>query len=203
VAEFTLPEQPPAFRTGTAAVPYTDRIDSQGNDTTQTVQRQAEGVGEPQAPDTIEFMGERFRVAENVGPMALAKFANAAKRGVDSDDMEGLASMYAVIRSVIHRPPLFGDDGKRLRDDATGKPLYDEREWQRFEELAIDENADDEALMGAVQNAIEVISARPTQRRANSSGTSPTTSENSRASSSSPGTNPAADGMTHVGLLGR
>jgi hypothetical protein len=193
VADFKLP-QPPPFQAGVADM---------DSPTTQDVQAQAEGVGDDAQPGTIEFLGERFRVAENVGPMALAKFSNAARKGLESDDQEGLASMYLVIRSIIHRPPLFGEDGKRLRDDATGKPLRDESEWLRFEELAIDENASDEDLMGAVQDAIEVISARPTQRRANSSGTSPTTSENSRGSSSSRATNPAADGMTPVAQLGR
>lgn len=171
--------------------------------TTQDVQSAAEGVGDIEAPDTIDFLGERFRIADNVSLMPLLAFANASKRGLDTDDMEGLAAMYALIRSVVHRPPLIGDDGKRQRDDATGHLLRDESEWQRFETLAMDECADGEDIMEAVNQALAVISARPPKRRGTSSATSPRTSERSRASSSSPGTRPGPDGMTPVAELGR
>lgn len=169
--------------------------------TTQTVQHQAEGV-EIAGPDYIEFMGEKFRLAEHVSIMPLAAFAESARRGMDTADMAGLAAMYRVIRSVIHRPPLVGADGARVIDPVTGRPARDESEWHRFEDIADNECEDPDDLMAVVDQAMEVIAARPPKRRATSSATSPATSQRSRASSSSPATRPGMDGMTPVGQLG-
>jgi hypothetical protein len=152
--------------------------------TTQSVQAAVEGV--PDTADVVEFLGEKFRIAENVGAMPMLAFANASKRGLDTEDMAGLAAMYAMIRGVIHRPKLFDEHGNRVLDPVTGKPAHDESEWQRFEALAEDEGADGEQLMEFVSEAMAVISARPPRRRGISAPSSPSTSPKSKASSSSP-----------------
>lgn len=173
-------------------------------DTTQTVQSAVEGAPVLDETNSIEFLGERFKLAEKVGGMALFAFANASKKGLDSDDMEGLAAMYRMIRSIIHRPPLYDENGQPQRD-ASGRRLLDEAEWQRFEEFAEDMGADGEQLMKLVGDAMGVISARPPSRPAVSSSSSPATSPSSRGSSSSPATRPDLDtsGMIDVNSLGR
>lgn len=163
--------------------------------TTHDVQAQAEGIVEEF--DTIEFCGQKFRLAERVSMMPLLAFANASKRGLDSDDMEGLAAMYSMIRSVIHRPPLFDEHGQRQVDES-GKPLRDESEWRRFESLAEDEMVEGEDIMTVVNQAITVMSARPRQRRELSSGSSPQTSEKSKAGSSWLESDPRMSGMIPV-----
>jgi hypothetical protein len=166
--------------------------------TTQTVQAATEGVVESDA-DYVEFFGEKFRLADAIGIMPMVQFGYASKKGLDSDDMEGLAAMYSLIRSVIHRPPLI-EDGEKVRDES-GRPLRDEREWQRFVELAEDELADGEDVMGFVNRAMEVMAARPRKPRSVSSGSSRPTSERSKPVSSSRAI-PDLDGMVPVAELG-
>lgn len=168
--------------------------------TMQTVQAAAEGV--VLDGDYIEFFGEKFRLAERVGLMPMLAFANASKKGLDSEDMEGLAAMYSLIRSVIHRPPLYDEAGQRQRD-ASGKTLYDESEWDRFCSLAEDELAEAEDVMGVVNQAMEIMSARPRKPRGTSSVSSRPTSGSSKVISSSPVIPPQADGLVPVTDLAR
>jgi hypothetical protein len=116
--------------------------------------------------------------------------------------MAGLAALYRMIRDVIHRPKLYDEHGNRVIDEVTGKPAFDETEWRRFEDLADDEQADGEELMDFLNEATAVIAARPRRRRGISSGSSPSTSPRSKASSSSLGTR-AIDGMVPVRDIGR
>lgn len=160
-------------------------------------QAAAEGVMEDF--DTIEFFGEKFRLADRVSMMPMMAFGMAAKQGMDSNDMDGLAAMYRMIRAVIHRPALLDEHGQ-ARVDESGRKLRDESEWNRFQQVADDELADGDDIMTFVNKAMEVMSARPTQRPGISSASSPTTSENSRAVSSSPVTQPPP-GLTRVADL--
>lgn len=164
-------------------------------------QAAAEGVVLDEG-DFVEFFGEKFRLADRVGLMALVKFGHAANKGLDSDDMEGLAAMYSMIRSVIHRPPLHDEHGQRKVDE-NGKTLRDESEWQRFQDVAEDELAESEDIMGFVSRAMEVMAARPRKPREISSDGSRPTSVSSRAVSSSPVRSPEMDGLTPVADLGR
>lgn len=169
--------------------------------TAYDAQASAEGVVLDDG-DFLEFFGEKFRLADRVGLMPLVKFGNAANKGLDSDDMAGLAAMYSMIRAVIHRPPLYDDHGARKVDE-NGKTLRDEAEWNRFQELAEDECAEGEDIMAFVNKAMEVMSARPRKPRAISSVGSRPTSQSSRADSSSPVTHPQVAGLTPVADLGR
>lgn len=148
---------------------------------TQELQATAEGVAADDG--TIEFLGERFRLAATIGLMPLMRFAHSAKTGMDSDDMEGMAALYEMIRDCIDTTA--DDDGRS--------------EWDRFEAHATASKAEAEDFMEFISSAIEKISARPRQRRGNSSATSPATSEKSRAASSSPGkVPPGAEGLVSV-----
>lgn len=170
--------------------------------TMHDAQAAAEGVVLDPDGDYLEFYGEKFRLADRVGLAPLIKFGNAANRGLDSEDMEGLAAMYSLIRSVIHRPPLLDDDGQQQRDE-NGRKLRDESEWNRFMDLAEDELAEGEDIMAFVNQAMEVMSARPRKPREISSGGSRPTSANSKAGSSSPVMPPEVAGLTPVADLGR
>jgi len=172
--------------------------------TTQDVQAGGEGVVETQA-GTIEFLGKRFRLSESIGLMPLLMFANSAKAGVDSDDMEGMAAMYALIRDTVDQTRVQETDGDgKLVFDADGDPVWaGPSDWQRFERHCVDEKADGEDLMGFIKDAMGVISARPRKRRGTSPKSSPRTSEASRESSSSPDTAPPPDGLVPIGQLGR
>lgn len=96
--------------------------------------------------DVISFAGEEFHVAERIGLMPLMRFAHLASAGVDSEDMEALAAMYDLLEQCV----------------ANG-------EWQRFQRAATRTRADGEALMKVVQDAIAVLSERPTGRPSDSS----------------------------------
>jgi hypothetical protein len=123
---------------------------------------------------TVELKGKRFPVrAEGVSLLALMKFATVAKRqaalkAADPDrageqEMEGLAALYALLRSCI-----------------------DPASWDQFEDHANDAGAGQEDLMRVVQQAAQA-GARPTQLPSGSPGGRSTTGTSSAAGSSSPG----------------
>jgi hypothetical protein len=121
---------------------------------------------DPGYPYTWTDEGPRrtFRIAGSVGLMPLLRFAHAAKAGLDTDDMEGMAALYDMISDCVHP------------DD-----------WRAFQDYATVTKAEDDDLMAFVSKAMEVISARPRKRRGSSSGTSPRTLPRSKDSSSAQG----------------
>lgn len=173
--------------------------------TTHDIQAQAEGIL-LDADDRIEFMGERFRLADSVGIMPLMAYANAAKKGVDSDDLEGLAAMYALIRDIVDqtRAQEVDEDGVP-QFDSDGDPIWaGPSDWMRFEQHAINTKADGEDLRDFIQAGMEKLAARPRKRRGASQPSSPPTSENSKDGYSSPATGrPAPEGLVPVSALGR
>ncbi len=112
-------------------------------------------------PDTVAFAGERFEVADRIGLMPLMRFAKFAQRGVDSNEMEGLAAMYDLLEQCI------------APDD-----------WRRFEDHADKQRVDGEELMSVVRDVIELLSSRPTRRPSDSSDGPLIMSENSADDSS-------------------
>lgn len=90
--------------------------------------------------ETISLLGREFRVADSMGLMALMKFAHFAKSGARTSDMGAMDALYSVLQSTIH-------------------PDH----WEEFVDFAIEVRADQDALLGAVREAIAVMSARPTK----------------------------------------
>lgn len=172
--------------------------------TTQDVQAASEGELQDQA-GTIEFLGKRFRLAENIGLMPLLMFANSAKSGMDSDDMDGMAAMYALIRDTVDQTRVQEtDEDNKLVFDADGDPVWTgPSDWQRFERHCVEEKADGEDLMGFIKDAMGVISARPRKRRGTSAKSSSQILASSKESSSSPGMRPPPDGLVPISQLGR
>lgn len=124
---------------------------------------------------TVELRGAFFRIREQgVSLLALMKFATlakkqAAKREADptaagGDDMEGLAALYALLRSCIH-------------DD----------DWSAFEDHANDVGAGSEDLMHVVKDAVSAAAGRPTQQHSGSPAGLSTTGPSSAGTSSAPG----------------
>lgn len=175
--------------------------------TTHEVQAASEGAALDDT-NSIEFMGDRFRLSESIGLMALLKFAHSAKQGLTSDDMEGLTAMYLLIRSCLDRSQVQSVDeaGKPVFDEA-GNPVWaGPSEWDRFEVHAIETEADGEDLSEFINKAVQQVSARPRKRRGDSSVSSPQTSPSSKESSSSPVTRPTPpgfEGMTDVSTIGQ
>jgi hypothetical protein len=96
-------------------------------------------------------------------PLApLIRLAQAAKRGVDSEDMAGIAAIGDVLEASLA-------DG----------------EYDRFMDHATRERADGDAMMQAVARVIQAASDRPTLRPSDSSDGSPTITPTSTAGSSS------------------
>lgn len=120
---------------------------------------------------TVELRGKRFRVREQgVSLLALMKFATLAKKQAATrredpaasggDDMEGLAALYALLRSCIH-------------DD----------DWQAFEDHANDVGAGSEDLMHVVTGAVQAAAGRPTQQLSGSPAGQSTTAPSSAGGS--------------------
>lgn len=110
----------------------------------------------------IDFLGARMRLRDKIGLMPLMAFAMASEAGGDTADMKALASLYRLLRSCIHP------------DD-----------WPKFEDHAEAKAADADDLLKVVGEAIEQVTARPTQRPVVSSAGPPTTSPSSNAAPSS------------------
>jgi hypothetical protein len=128
----------------------------------------------------VEFMGEVYRVADNIGAISIWKFAAAAEAGFDSNEMRGMAAQYALLKSVIHPD-----------------------EWVRFETDAIEKCATGADLDKVTGQAMQVVFARPTGSPPDSSNGRRRTSANSRESSSRTGTQPPPDMYSVDSLLGR
>jgi len=127
--------------------------------TAADIQAAVEGVP---VGNRIEFMGEHYRIADKVGLMPLMRFAYAARKGTDADDMEGLAAIYDMLRDCL-----------------------DPADWIRFQDDATAKKADGDQLVAVVSQTIEVLTARPTEPPSDSSPGRSSTSTRSTGSSSS------------------
>lgn len=101
----------------------------------------------------IDFAGQSFAMADKIGLMPLMRFAKAAKDGADSDSLDGILAMYALLEQCV------------APDD-----------WDRFQDAADKARSDGEELMAVVGFVIGELSARPTSRPSDSSD-GPTTTQ--------------------------
>ena len=180
-----------------ARAEYANGGDVQGRDThipfgpvIELAQDAEGGLIDPGFPFLWAEGGPRrsFRIAQSIGLMPLLRFAHAAKTGMDSEDLEGMAALYSMIQDCV-----------------------DPADWDAFQEYATVVKAEDEDLMEFVGAAMEVISARPRKRRGSSSATAPRTSGKSKGGSSGPGSvipdgairPPEVDGLMPVADLVR
>lgn len=117
---------------------------------------------ELQVTQSVEFLGERFRIADQVSSLALMRFAKVASSGVDADDMEGLAALYDVLEQCI-----------------------DPGQWAAFQKHADRKRAQSDDLLELVKEVLPRIAARPTGRPSDSSDGPPTQNAHSAGDSSS------------------
>lgn len=102
----------------------------------------------------VTVLGHSYKVAEKVGLMPLLKFAHAADQGIDSQDIEGLNAIYEMLNDCIHPD-----------------------EWDRFQKEMTAAKAFVDDLLPVVQQAIQIISARPTGEPSDSSTSSESTTD--------------------------
>jgi hypothetical protein len=171
------------------------------------VQAAVQGVASK--AQTVSFMGDDYRISERVGLMPLLKFANAADRGLNAEDMAGMAAMYAMIRDCIYKgePPCGSCEACTAAQPGTppsavGCEQFVEGDWDRFERAAIDKQAGPDELFDVVNEVIERVTANPTSARSDSSPAARSASTRSREPSSSPA-HPQAAGLVPVSELVR
>ena len=142
---------------------------------------------------TVEFLGEEFAIADKIGLMPLMRFAHAAKSGLDSADMEGMAAMYDMLRQCIADESVYVFQGRQITRETAGELPPEAMDqvvvfggWDAFEAHATRERADDAAeLFGVVQKVMNILSERPTSRPSDSSAGPPQTAPISAEDSSS------------------
>lgn len=132
--------------------------------------------------DYLTFEGKKFLVAPKMGAMAYMRFAHIADQGVEVEDLETLAAIYDVLEQAI-----------------------DPADWGSFQAHARSTRADIEDLIKLVQQAVAVMSARPTRRPTDSSsgpsGTAPSSSVVSSSVVSSDLSPREAQRREHLSLL--
>lgn len=142
---------------------------------------------------TVEFMGERFRIAKSIGLMPMLKFSAASD--MSTTDPAALAAMYAMLKDCIHpgnpgcgdciycdpdpcgecrackSAAEGGEDPACLRNTPEPERCaeYDRGDWGKFEQHAIESKADADQLLDVISKTIELISGRPTEPPAGSS----------------------------------
>lgn len=101
----------------------------------------------------VEFFGEQFQLVEDgISEFALLEFADAAANGEDGDTMQGMASMYRLVKDCLAP-----------------------NDWPRFQQTARANRAKVKDLMPVVEKAVEASAERPTGRPSDSSGGPSTT----------------------------
>jgi hypothetical protein len=146
-------------------------------------QAAAEGVS---LTGTVTFRGRQFRLGPCDAVAPMLDFAEAASRGLDSDDPAGLAAMKDMIRGCFVLHPACGTCEQCEAENYDSCPEADPGDWPRFWRLARATGADAEELMEVVTAATEQALARPTRARSGSSSPARRPSANSKALSSLP-----------------
>jgi hypothetical protein len=112
--------------------------------------------------DTFTFCGVEFLVAEQMDPLALLEFGEAAASGLDGDDPAGMAAVLALIRASV-----------------------DEADWPKFRKTVRQHRPPIDDLMAMAMAVVQRETGRPTVPASDSSSGSSATGESSKALSSS------------------
>lgn len=183
-------------------VPDTRTPEQIAEDNATRLQAQAEGVDLVKSADgktlsrRIPFKGDEFAIADSVGLMPLMEFAHHANSGLDTSDMGALAAIYEMLQDCI-RNDADPTRPENLNSDGSLKPNA-QTEWDRFRAHAKKTKADAEELMSAVQETVELLTARPTSPESDSFKPSRLTSVSLTDTSSG-----QRDGLVPVGELGK
>lgn len=155
-----------------------------GKDPVASAQAAAEGVT---LTGTVEFRGRSFRLGpcEAIAPML--DFAEAAAKGLDTDDPEGLAAMKAMLRDCFLQVPSCGACKACDAEDYDACEHLDLGDFPKFWRFVKAVRPPADELFEVVQSATEQAMARPTPARSGSSSPARSRSANSKAPSSSPG----------------
>lgn len=118
-------------------------------------------------PNILEFCGEKFKIADNVGAMALLEFAAAAKSGLDSSDLDGLAAMHSMIQDTLAEDE-FRDPTDKEKEAGVTEPILFNSEWDRFRRVAKKHKASVPLLFEVCTAIYGVLSNRPLDMEKNS-----------------------------------
>jgi hypothetical protein len=129
----------------------------------------------PAEPDTFEFGGETFTVRGTIPGML--QLTIGAWFGGTVGGNEGAAALRDVVRLALTAPAR-EEDGKTVPED--------DSQWQRFYELAVEQDVDTEEIAEVAYVLLGSDAGRPTGRRSTSStGSSPTSTSSNNSSSDS------------------
>jgi hypothetical protein len=151
-------------------------------DPVHKTQAAAEGVP---LTGTVTLRGRTFRLGPCDAVAPTLDFAEAATRGVDSDDPAGLSAMKEMIRDSFVQVPSCGTCEACEDERYDECPTLDLGDFPRFWRFVKAVRVPADELLEVVQQAIEQATARPTPARSGSSSPARSRSANSKASSSS------------------
>lgn len=144
-------------------------------------------MGVKVTPRTVEFMGEKFAIAEKVGLMPLMRFAHASSQDLDTSDMEALAAIYDMLRDCIDAGVEPCGQCENCKSGGVC-PKFRRSDWRRFEDHAVMTKADADDMLPVVTRVIEILTARPTEGPSGSSaGSAPTSPKSMATYSVTPG----------------
>lgn len=148
--------------------------------TVAELQANIEGV----PADGITFRGHVYRLAPIQGALPMVQFAWGATNGLNFEDPEGISAVFEVLRDCF----VVAYKCEECADCLAGDPCPNEDlgDWPRFRNALVRRKADIVELVEMMQQAIELVNARPTQRPSDSSAGPPTTSPSSMEPSPSP-----------------
>jgi hypothetical protein len=135
---------------------------------------------------SVEFLGAEFAIADKVGLMPLLRFAHAAKSGLDSADVEGMAALYDMLQQCIVERAVYVRDGRPIdKPDEIDDGVTVLGGWPEFEAHATKAKADDEDLIKLVQRVMALLAERPTLQPSGYSDGPPSIAPMSEGDSSS------------------
>jgi hypothetical protein len=163
-------------------------MDTLKHDAEQTAIAEAQAAADGlKIPENVEFRGRTFTFGNCDSLAPTLDFAEAAEKGLDTEDPAGLVALKSMIRDGFIRTPSCGGCEACTDERYDECEQLDEGDWPRFWRFVKAVRADAEELMGVVQKLVEHQTARPTQQPSGSSSPGGSSSEKSREPSPWPG----------------